>query len=1102
MSETLKEAQSKERIETKIFFMKLVEQLSRRGLSVENFLNAPHHKLRVGKVSDEFRYEIPMQQLKRILTTFDRFQCSVPGCLLSIFTSFLFHVLLTVWSLEGSSLGLAVVAFFAFATAFVCLLISSCKVASWKSPGMNTIIYLMILILYSTLLPRIYNSRKLSLVFKLGLLRSVMVIPVLVWENPLCSAVIQFVGDLGMVIVGTYSDGAILEPTREKNTQLVVAAICYLASFAVSTVYSFAREKKLETLIKTFEKLVEALYIQLAIVNQLKGIPSATVRLPQLRSDSELPGSYSSDDNEKDPQADSSPSNLLKVSRSPSILSLRQKRENQEKTSKVLPRDAKDPGRRPSVEEMIGKKAETAKPAGLDLSEFRAKGFESYLFTEGSDMIAFQLSTDHLISKVDFDAVCSKAMDRIDSKKGARVGVSLLEVLDAVGDILMKYDMVVQLENLELAEDTKGTGLLEKPASSSNSAVICSIRGEANCLRTISIRVKRAEPETVRSLQKKSTSQQFIGNLTVKSEVKIQPIPNLTSIPLEENEPFFTPKDHQRIHFSKGSKVAATTKHSEGQPTLKRNNSNPAALADDGSPNNEAGSSWPIEEMVSVVVHDMRSPLMCIQGNLELIDFELKQSRIYDLVAPLIKSSSAAATLLEMLVNDILDSARISKGIFKVSEEKCDLEEIIKESLETVRMAAKSRKNELSYEYSGERFIVSDKQRIKQVILNFLSNSIKFTKCGKITVSVKEVRKKMVISVEDNGEGMSPQEITALFEKFSSNRTSRSNSKGIGLGLFICKSIIETLGPKNQIRVQSQPGKGTKITFEIFSNISEKEIPLKYMVASKNRMKSENNCRTSIFESFIEDQKRRKSIDIFELNNQGVQDSRRVIEVRKKTRMSKEDRPVPQRKLIRKQDTVREEAIEESFAFQNLANVTKDQNQSIIRIHKASILLVDDDPMILDLLEMYSAQVAAKLGLKLKVDTAQSLEDAKTMARRGFYDVIVSDLNLPDGSGPALVSSLREIYTSTSKKPLFLLVTGQTDDSELQALAPYFFEVLQKPVSLDYWFFIISKCVDRLGEDTKSRPTVFNRQVLLDNSQQIPDEESSVRQDTESITSQ
>ncbi len=1099
MSEALKEAQSKERIETKVFFMKIIEQLSRRGLSIENFLNAPHHKLRVGKVSDEFRYEIPTQQLKRILTTFDRFQCSVPGCFLSIFTSFIFHVLLTVWSSEGSSLGLAVVAFFAFTTALVCLLISSCKVASWKSPGMNTIIYLMILTLYSTLLPRIYNSKKLSLVFKLGLLRSVMMIPVLVWDNPLCSVAIQFMGDLGVVLVGTYSEATATESVRDKSTQLVVTAICYLASFTVSTVYSFAREKKLDTLIKTFEKLVEALYIQLAIVNQLKGIPSATVRVPQLRSESELPGS--SDENEKEPQGNSSPGNLLKVSRSPSILSLRQKKEGQEKDSKLLSIEAKDQVRRPSIEKMLAKKVEHAKPTSLDLSEFRAKGLESFLFTENSDMIAFQLSTDHLISTVDFDVVCSKAMDRIESKKGSRPGVSVLEVLEAVSDLLMKYDMVVRLETLELAEDTKANSTSEKTSSNSNSAVICSIRGEANSLRTISIRVKKAEEEGAKLLKKKSTSQQFIGNLPSKSEVKNQPYQKLSSIPLENNEAYTSQKDYQRIHFGDGSQLAATTKHNEPISPSKRNTSNPTIHADNGSPFNEQASNWPIEEMVSVVVHDMRSPLMCIQGNLELIDFELKQSRIYDLVAPLIKSSSAAATLLEMLVSDILDSARISKGIFKVSEEKCNLEEIIKESLETMRMAAKSRKNELSYDYFGGRFIVSDRQRIKQVLLNFLSNSIKFTKCGKITVTVKEVKKRMVITVEDNGEGMSDQEIKALFEKFTSNRTSRSNSKGIGLGLFICKSIIETLGPKNQIKVQSQLGKGTKITFEIFSNISEKEIPLKYMAAAKNRMKSENNCRTSIFETFMDDHKRRKSIDIFELNNQGVQDSRRVIEVRKKTRMSKEDHPVPQRKLMQKQDTVREEAIEESFAFQNLAHVVRDQNHSIIRIHKARMLLVDDDSMILGLLEMYTSQVAGKLGLDLTVDTAESLADAKTMARRSFYDVIVSDLNLPDGSGPTLVASLREIYAPTSKKPLFLLVTGQTDDSELQSLAPYFFEILQKPVSLDYWFFILSKCIDKLGEDSSITPATRNRQLLLDHSHMIPDEESSVKQDSESHTS-
>ena len=84
---------------------------------------------------------------------------------------------------------------------------------------------------------------------------------------------------------------------------------------------------------------------------------------------------------------------------------------------------------------------------------------------------------------------------------------------------------------------------------------------------------------------------------------------------------------------------------------------------------------------------------------------------MYELVAPLIKSCISASTLLEMLVNDMLDSARISKGIFSVQESKMDLEEVIHECLFTMEMAARSKSNilEASFEDLDAKFIVSDK---------------------------------------------------------------------------------------------------------------------------------------------------------------------------------------------------------------------------------------------------------------------------------------------------------------------------------------------------------------------------------------------------------
>lgn len=169
----------------------------------------------------------------------------------------------------------------------------------------------------------------------------------------------------------------------------------------------------------------------------------------------------------------------------------------------------------------------------------------------------------------------------------------------------------------------------------------------------------------------------------------------------------------------------------------------------------QPGSSY--EDIVAVVVHDMRSPLGCILGNLQLIDFEIQESiqapsighsnsssgspmsvsSLYHLISPLIKASIAATSLLETLVNDMLDAARISKGIFRVIAEDISLKQTLEECLQTLQIAAKSKHISLSLSYSGPEHIYSDKQRIKQAVLNFLTNALKFTQnSGKIELVV------------------------------------------------------------------------------------------------------------------------------------------------------------------------------------------------------------------------------------------------------------------------------------------------------------------------------------------------------------------------------
>ena len=110
--------------------------------------------------------------------------------------------------------------------------------------------------------------------------------------------------------------------------------------------------------------------------------------------------------------------------------------------------------------------------------------------------------------------------------------------------------------------------------------------------------------------------------------------------------------------------------------------------------------------------------------------------------------------------------------------------------------------------------ILCDRERIIQVIINLISNAVKFTDYGSITCRVKRNNDELIVSIMDTGMGISSEDCDKVFEKFKQLGNSLSNKmKGTGLGLSICKQIIDY--HKGRIWVESEPGKGSNFSFSI-----------------------------------------------------------------------------------------------------------------------------------------------------------------------------------------------------------------------------------------------------------------------------------------------
>jgi signal transduction histidine kinase len=179
-----------------------------------------------------------------------------------------------------------------------------------------------------------------------------------------------------------------------------------------------------------------------------------------------------------------------------------------------------------------------------------------------------------------------------------------------------------------------------------------------------------------------------------------------------------------------------------------------------------------------------------------------------------VESIMRNARRLVRLASDILDVTRIESKSLQLNKEPFDLDQVIRSVLEDTKNALRAeeeRSNQVQLQYNsiGPIPVCADKGRIYQVIYNLLANSVKFTQEGYIRVAVDVNSNDIVVSVTDTGKGIDSDIMTRLFTKFSTK-----SETGTGLGLFICKSIIEAHGGKIWAKANFD-GKGSTFSFKL-----------------------------------------------------------------------------------------------------------------------------------------------------------------------------------------------------------------------------------------------------------------------------------------------
>jgi signal transduction histidine kinase len=203
------------------------------------------------------------------------------------------------------------------------------------------------------------------------------------------------------------------------------------------------------------------------------------------------------------------------------------------------------------------------------------------------------------------------------------------------------------------------------------------------------------------------------------------------------------------------------------------------------------------KEFINVAAHELRTPIMPILGEAQYIERQFMETRSMVTVDnEQVDSIMRNAKRLVRLASDILDVTRIEGKSLRVHRESFDLDIVIHSALEDTKNATRvdderSTQLEFQYESKGPIFVFADKGRISQIIYNLLANSIKFTHEGYIRVTVERKSREIIVSISDSGKGIDPEIIPRLFAKFSTK-----SETGTGLGLFICKNIVEAHGGK------------------------------------------------------------------------------------------------------------------------------------------------------------------------------------------------------------------------------------------------------------------------------------------------------------------
>jgi signal transduction histidine kinase len=214
----------------------------------------------------------------------------------------------------------------------------------------------------------------------------------------------------------------------------------------------------------------------------------------------------------------------------------------------------------------------------------------------------------------------------------------------------------------------------------------------------------------------------------------------------------------------------------------------------------------------SMLVHDLRSPLTLLHGYVQL--FQIRSEGLSAQQRRYVASMREACNRMIGLITEILDIEKLEAGMLVLQRQPVEVAGLVAELVERLRPVAVQQSIELTFAVNGRpREVSADPVRLEQVVMNLLTNALKFTPAGgAVHVEVSGQPLGLEVSVSDTGPGITAEELPRLFEKYSQTSTG-ATKPGTGLGLVIARHLVDAHG--GRIWVESAPGGGARFAFTL-----------------------------------------------------------------------------------------------------------------------------------------------------------------------------------------------------------------------------------------------------------------------------------------------